>query len=162
MARMARALPGENCSRGSACRSARRGAWRWRPELALARERRAVRSDTSSSVRIEMMHATSCAKRVRCPRSASSNIAASASFSGREVFSNAPENDAKSKCSFHLAAFCPREKSWQRRHDALVPLTQECGQDVFADWRLRLLARDDNSPCRLRHSSSWLLRDGDR
>ena len=25
------------------------------------------------------------------------------------------------------------EKSWQRRYDALVSLTQECGQDVFAD-----------------------------
>jgi hypothetical protein len=27
----------------------------------------------------------------------------------------------------------PLEKSRQRRQDALVPLTQECGQNVFAD-----------------------------
>ena len=27
----------------------------------------------------------------------------------------------------------PSKESWQRRDDALVPLTQECGQDVFAD-----------------------------
>jgi hypothetical protein len=28
---------------------------------------------------------------------------------------------------------CPCEESWQRRHDAFVSLTQECGQNVFAD-----------------------------
>jgi hypothetical protein len=27
----------------------------------------------------------------------------------------------------------PSKESWQRRDDALVPLTQECGQNVFAD-----------------------------
>ncbi len=27
----------------------------------------------------------------------------------------------------------PSEESWQRRDDALVPLTQECRQNVFAD-----------------------------
>ena len=27
----------------------------------------------------------------------------------------------------------PCKESWQRRDDALVPLTQECGQNVFAD-----------------------------
>jgi hypothetical protein len=27
----------------------------------------------------------------------------------------------------------PRKESWQRRDDALVPFTQECGQNVFAN-----------------------------
>jgi hypothetical protein len=49
------------------------------------------------------------------------------------VFSNAPQNDAESKRSFHLGRLYPLEKSRQRRQDALVPLTQECGQNVFAD-----------------------------
>jgi hypothetical protein len=49
------------------------------------------------------------------------------------VFSNAPQNDAESKRSFHLGRLNPLEKSRQRRQDALVPLTQECGQNVFAD-----------------------------
>jgi hypothetical protein len=41
--------------------------------------------------------------------------------------------DAESKGSFHLGRLNPLEKSSQRRQDALVPLTQECGQNVFAD-----------------------------
>jgi hypothetical protein len=49
------------------------------------------------------------------------------------VFSNAPQDDAESKRSFHLCRMSPCEKSRQRRDDALVPLTQECGQNVFAD-----------------------------
>jgi hypothetical protein len=49
------------------------------------------------------------------------------------VFSNTPQNDAESKSSFHLGRLNPLEKSRQRRQDALVPLTQECGQNVFAD-----------------------------
>jgi hypothetical protein len=28
---------------------------------------------------------------------------------------------------------CSCEKAWQRRDDALVPFTQECGQNVFAN-----------------------------
>src|SRR5689334_257348 len=34
---------------------------------------------------------------------------------------------------FQSGRVCPREKSRQRRHDALVALTQKCGQNVFAD-----------------------------
>ena len=49
------------------------------------------------------------------------------------MFSNAPQNDAESKRSFHLSRLNPLEESRQRRQDALVPLTQECGQNVFAD-----------------------------
>jgi hypothetical protein len=49
------------------------------------------------------------------------------------MFSNASQNDAESKRSFHLCRMNPCEESWQRRNDALVPLTQKCGQNVFAD-----------------------------
>jgi hypothetical protein len=52
---------------------------------------------------------------------------------GPQVVSNASKDDAESKSSFHLCRVCPRKKSWQRRDDALVPFTQECGQNVFAD-----------------------------
>jgi hypothetical protein len=49
------------------------------------------------------------------------------------VLFDASKNDAELKRSLHLCRFRPGEKSWQRRNDALVPLTQECGQNVFAD-----------------------------
>jgi len=49
------------------------------------------------------------------------------------VFSNASKNDAESERSLHLGRLNPLKESRQRRQDALVPLTQECGQNVFAD-----------------------------
>jgi hypothetical protein len=42
-------------------------------------------------------------------------------------------SNAESKRSLHSGRLNPLEKSRQRRQDALVPLTQECGQNVFAD-----------------------------
>src|SRR3954447_5771207 len=51
----------------------------------------------------------------------------------REVLSNAPKNDAEAKRFLQSGRACPREEPRQRRHDALVALTQECGQDVLAD-----------------------------
>jgi hypothetical protein len=40
---------------------------------------------------------------------------------------------AELEWSFHLGRCRASEKSRQRRDDALVPLTQKCGQDVFAN-----------------------------
>jgi hypothetical protein len=49
------------------------------------------------------------------------------------VFSNAPEDDAESKRSLHLRRMNSCEKSRECGEHALVPFTQECGQNVFAD-----------------------------